>query len=244
VNPPTGTDSTNDVALVLEGAVATITLDRRGTRNALNPAFAREIVKAFDEAEARKARVVVLRSGGPVFCAGVDLGDPMRLGEDSPELLVAGALQRSPLLVVTVIDGPVLAGGLILAALSPVVIASERAEFWLPERTIGLFPGRVLAFLEQVVPPRQAFWLGLIEQRIGADAATGLGLVSEIASSADIDARAHDLAAGLAASAPGFAEAARAAWALRFTGAEHRARRAELDVLLRENVAMQSTELQ
>jgi len=226
------------VALAVDGPVATLTLDRPEKRNALNGAFAREIADAMDRAADGGARILVIRSSGTVFCAGVDVSEPIRLDDESPELVVARAILGSPLLIVTVIEGPALAGGLIIAALSPVVVAGEDASFWLPERSMGLFPGRVLAFLEEVMPSRHAFWLGLTEARIDAERAMALGLVSDIARG-DVDRHVASLASQLADQGDGFLTAARDAWAARFESSAHLQRREVLDRVLARNLGRQ-----
>ena len=62
------------VDLSTTGGVATLTLDRLEKRNALNLEFATDIARALDEAAA-SASILVLRSSGPVFSAGVDLSE-------------------------------------------------------------------------------------------------------------------------------------------------------------------------
>lgn len=222
------------VDLSTTGGVATLTLDRLEKRNALNLEFATDIARALDEAAA-SASILVLRSSGPVFSAGVDLSEPMRLDASSPELVIADALLGTPLFVITVVEGPALAGGLIIAAVSPIVVASRDARFWLPERKIGVFPGRVLAFLEQVLPPRQAFWYGVTEQHITADEAVTLGLAS--VATTDVEAEVTRLTGELRDADPAFLRAARDGWRTRFTTREHHTRRRVLDDLLTANVA-------
>lgn len=227
----------NDVRLEIADGVATVTLAREHRRNALDARFAAELRDALATARAQGARTAVLRSSIPVFSAGVDLSEPIRQDPDSPDLVVAAALLDHAPYVVMAVEGPTLAGGLLFAALSPIVVAGAQAEFWLPERSIGLFPGRVLAYLEQVVPPRSAHWLGVTEQRIGADDAQNLGLVSVVVPTGEAAARAQTLAASLAAAPPGFIDAAREAWRARFRTPAFEARRGELDAMLATNLA-------
>lgn len=109
-------------------------------------------VAALAEARERGTQSLVLRSAGPVFCSGVNRTEPMPLDAGSPELVVVDAQLESGMLVVTVAEGPALAGGLVVAAISTVTIASDHAL----TRSIWVFPARVLAYLEEVVPARQA----------------------------------------------------------------------------------------
>jgi enoyl-CoA hydratase/carnithine racemase len=226
----------DDVRMTVDRRVATITLARAARRNALDSAFAQAIAAAFHDAEEVGATVGVVHSSERVFSAGVDLSEPMRLGPDSPELVVAGTLCTTRLLTVTVVEGPALAGGLMIAALSPWVIASAGAEFWLPERELGIFPSRVLAYLEMVVPARHAFRLSVTQEHIGADEARALGLVTEVVPAGAGLEHAQQLARGLADTSPGYRDSARDSWQARFAGAAFESRRAELDALLARDI--------
>ncbi|MFD0560054.1 enoyl-CoA hydratase/carnithine racemase [Stackebrandtia endophytica] len=226
---------TGQVELSLTGRVATITLNRPHRRNALSLDFATDIVNALTEAADADASIAVLRSSFSVFSAGVDLSEPIRLDESSPELLIAEALSTTHLFVITVIEGPALAAALIIAALSPVVMVSPEARFWLPERGIGIFPGRVLAFLEHVMPPRQAFWHSVTEDHIDAATAVQLGLASTMV--ADVEGALARLTGELVEADPAFLSAARDGWRGRFTTPEHQARRRLLDGLLEANLS-------
>jgi len=226
---------TGQVNLSLTGRVATMTLNRPEKRNAVNLEFATAIADALTEAADASASIAVLRSSASVFSAGVDLSEPIRLDETSPELVIADALLTTPLFVITVVEGPSLAAGLIFAAVSPLVVVSPQARFWLPERGIGMFPGRVLAFLDQVMPPRQAFWYSLTEEHIDAPTAVRLGLASTIAD--DVDNALAKLTAELIGTRPGFLSAARDAWRCRFTTPEHAVHQQRLDDLLKANMA-------
>ncbi len=226
-----------DVLFEVSGSVATITLARAARRNAIGSAFAARIADAFARAAGAGARITILRSAGPVFCAGVDLTEPVRLDAGSPELVVAEALLGSGLYVVTAVEGPVLAGGLLLIALSPVVIASESASLWLPERSIGIFPSRVLAYLEEIVPARRAHGLGLTEERLDARHAQELGLVTEVVGDGEMETRLAATTAELTEASPAFLAAARDTWAARFRSASFRERRDAYDRILADNLS-------
>src|SRR4029077_9866974 len=59
--------------LTLDGALASITLDRPEKRNAISTEMIEELLAALDEAEAGPARVVILTGAGKAFCSGMDL---------------------------------------------------------------------------------------------------------------------------------------------------------------------------
>jgi enoyl-CoA hydratase/carnithine racemase len=225
-----------DIRLSVDGPIATLVLQRVSKRNAVNSEFARRIADALHEAQERGARILVLRSAIPVFSAGVDLSGPIRLDSRSPELVVADALMRTGLFVVSVFEGPALAGALMFAALSPLAVAGDQATFWLPERRLGLYAGRVLAYLEETLPPRQAHWLALSEERISAPHAVTLGLVSTVLSSEKFEHDLDSLVAGLADADPAFLVAARETWLARFRSEGFLRRAAAYDAVLAQNL--------
>ena len=64
----------NTISLAIENNVATITLNRPDVRHAFNDIMISELLTALITIETDdNIRVLVLRSQGPVFCAGADL---------------------------------------------------------------------------------------------------------------------------------------------------------------------------
>src|SRR5882757_2454229 len=81
------------IRLHLDGALATVVLDRPARRNAMSPSMWAALA-AVPAALPEEIRVVLVRSEGPVFCAGLDLrmataeGVP---GETSLSTVTAGS---------------------------------------------------------------------------------------------------------------------------------------------------------
>ena len=62
-----------DILLEIDGPVRTVTLNRPAKRNALTPEMLATATHAFSGEPGPSERVAVIRSTGPVFCAGIDL---------------------------------------------------------------------------------------------------------------------------------------------------------------------------
>src|SRR4051794_27722879 len=105
-----------------QGSVATLTLNRPERRNALSRELIAALSDAIDGLAANRAvRAVVLAAVGPVFCAGMDLGEMAALGE-GPEgeaqavadakgfAQLLDALHRLPKPTVAAVQGAALAG--------------------------------------------------------------------------------------------------------------------------------------
>jgi isohexenylglutaconyl-CoA hydratase len=172
-------------------------------------------------------RVVVLRGAGGHFCAGADLKDMagarMRAmqaagtGASDPIAEVNAefgqlcvAYSRSPLAIVAVLEGTVMGGGFGLACVADVAIASETANFRLPETSLGVVPAQIAPFLVERLGYSQAKRLAVTGGRLDAAAALRLGLVHEVAASDAVDGALNKVLADILACAPGALAATKA----------------------------------
>lgn len=197
-----------DVRLEVEAAVATITLDRPGRKNALDLGAVRQLTAALLAVDGDPAvRVAVLTGANGDFCAGADLG---ALDRDVPPLQrmnevnrAAETLQRVRVPVVARVDGDAVGMGMNLALACDLVVASERSRFsqifsrrglsvdfggsWLLPRMVGLHRAKELCLLGEVLTAGQMAELGLLNHVVPVEA---------------LDAEVHDLTARLAAGPP------------------------------------------
>lgn len=128
-----------------EGHLAWCTIDRPSSRNALSAAMYFGIKRAVQIVNARNEPTALLITGvGDVFAPGGELRgqveDPNpvleQLGTD--EILPFEAVRNSAAPVVSAVNGICQGGGLIVAMLSDVAVASERATFRAPELLRGI----------------------------------------------------------------------------------------------------------
>jgi 2-(1,2-epoxy-1,2-dihydrophenyl)acetyl-CoA isomerase len=202
-------------------AVGTIVIDRRERLNALDVATARDLRRAaLRLARDAAVRVVVLRGAGGAFCSGADLryvragGSDVELGYLTPEgrPRVAGhgevmrqileylhatisELRRAPKPVVAAVDGMAAAGGFGLAMACDLVVCSSRATFeWAYPKT-GLTGAESATFLlPRLLGLRRALDLVLLNPRLDAEQALGLGLVTAVHPAARFEAEVEVLA--------------------------------------------------
>jgi len=197
------------VDYAVEDGVAHITLNRPQSLNALSKQLGRDISQAFDEAEADPAvKAVLLAGNGKSFCAGADLKDPeTHSAVDIVGQLVsqrggtsdvaAGACTKP---VVAAVQGWSVGAGVEMVLAADVTIGDETAKFFLPQVSLGILPGAGgVARLVRAVGPEWASRMVLLGQKVDAETAAKIGLISEItAAGAHID-RATEVAVGLAA---------------------------------------------
>lgn len=199
------------IAIMDDGAVRTVTVNRPDKLNALNRATLEALDTAFAEAAADPAvRVVVLTGAGPkAFVAGADIAEMNGLsavqGRDF-SLLGQGLMrriERMPKPVIGKINGFALGGGLELAMACHLRVAAETAKLGQPEVNLGLIPGfggsqRLLRLCGRAA----ALELCLLGTPITAARAAQLGIVNEVVPAAELDARVQTIASQLASAAP------------------------------------------
>ncbi|MFH6787022.1 MULTISPECIES: enoyl-CoA hydratase/isomerase family protein [Methylobacterium] len=200
------------VHLAIEGAVATLTLDRPGAGNTIDLPLARGLLAAAISCDQDPAiRCVVLTGAGRLFCGGGDLGALTEAGEALPGFLseLAGTLHMAvsrlmrmekPLLVL--VNGPAAGAGMSLALAGDVVLAARSAHFTAAYGGVGLSPdGGMSWLLPRLVGLRRAQEIILTNRRVGAEEAERIGLVTRTVDDAALAGEGAELAARLAASA-------------------------------------------
>lgn len=202
----------SDLLVALEGPVLRLTINREDRRNALNGEVLTGLLHALASASGgdSAARVVLVDSvGDKAFCAGADLAamssesTGLELHEARGGLReVVLAMRACPLPVVASVQGLCLAGGVGLAMGCDIVVAAEAASFGLPEVNLGLWPFMVSALLARHVSPKVAMDLMLSGDRISAERALEIGLISRVVPAAGLAPAVNALLAELAAKPP------------------------------------------
>jgi enoyl-CoA hydratase len=207
------------VRLQADGSVGTLLLDRPEKLNAMSPEFIEDLHAAILEIGDGEWRAVVVASaGGSAFSAGADLAsmsrmsplDARRFSARSQETMTL--LEALPMPTIAAVDGFALGGGTELALACDVRIASERAQFGLPEVTLGVMPGAGgTERLPRVVGQAAARELIFTGRRVDAAEAYRLGLVSRVVPAGDAYDVAVAVARTIAENAPLAVRAAKAA---------------------------------
>jgi len=199
-----------DLRLEVTRGVATLSINRPKSRNALALQTMAELDQALDQIKRSRARVLVIRGAGDkAFCAGGDLKEleHMRSETDAASMAhrMRSTLDRLPQLPIPVIaglNGDAFGGGAELAIACDVRIAAAHARIGFAQVTLGLIPAwGASERLAALVGRGRALHLLLGGQAIAADDALRMGLVEEVEPSATFDKRLADLATSIA-SAP------------------------------------------
>lgn len=126
-----------------------LTLTRPAALNALNAQVLDELENGIESAIAdpKVRALVVTGAGDRAFSAGADLDELSGLdGAAALAVLSRGhrlfrRIESAPKPVIAAVDGYALGGGFELALACHLIVATERAQFGLPETTLGLIPG-------------------------------------------------------------------------------------------------------
>lgn len=194
------------------GAIATITLNRPGARNALDLAMRQEMLAALDEVEADASlRVLVLTGAGEHFCAGGDVKTMRERRQTAAEGRVrvqmlnrmVERLVDFPRPTLAMVDGYAVGAGTNLALCCDLVIASDRAKFGELFNKIGLAPdGGGTWFLPRLVGLARAKELIFTGDVFDAAEAARIGLVNRVVPVAELRAVTRALAEKIASGPP------------------------------------------
>jgi enoyl-CoA hydratase len=204
------TATVSPVVTSLDGAIATITINRPDRRNAINPEVTRGIAEGLAAAEASsETRVVVLTGAGDrAFCAGGDLGGMTAEGNVAQHLQRAEVgelftqMRASRLPVVARVNGHALAGGFGLMLACDLVVAVADAELGTPEINIGLWPFMISAVIQRDLPRKVALDLMLTGRRMTAEEAARWGFVNRVVERDGLDGAIREVTEVLASKSP------------------------------------------
>jgi enoyl-CoA hydratase/carnithine racemase len=169
-----------------EGPIGWCVIDRPEARNALTPAMYFGIKRAVHLVNRDPALAALIITGtGDVFAPGGDLGGRGQPGDRVPDDIGYDVLpfltvrdSRAP--VIAAVNGICQAGGLLIAMLADIAVASERATFRVPELLRGIPDATYAAVLPAHVGVAVARDLMLTGRRFDAAAARQMGLIARV----------------------------------------------------------------
>ena len=191
--------------------VATITLNRPDSLNAFNRTMCEEMAAAWRLVKLDEAvNAVVLRAAGSrAFSAGLDVKKPYAQPDnvwnhEDPGEALSPKWQKMWKPVVCAVQGMCTAGAFYFVNESDVVICSQDATFFDSHVSAGLVCALEPIGLMRRVGLGETLRIALMgnDERVGADTALRIGLVSEVLSPDQLWARAHEIAAAIAAKPP------------------------------------------
>ncbi len=204
------------VAFERHGRIATLTLNRPDRRNSLSDPLLQDLITALTELrDDASSRVVILSGADPVFSAGADAPGINAAMSPEERRRVFGArktrfrrlfervttlLEDLEQVTIAAVSGHAVGGGWGLTLACDFRIASEEAQFWIPEVDLGVPLGvaSTTRFV-RLVGEALAKEIILGGRRYSAAEARAMGLVHQVVPRAELAKAAREYALMLAA---------------------------------------------
>jgi enoyl-CoA hydratase len=176
---------------VAEG-IATLTLNRPESRNALNLEMCNGLIDAASSASADVAvKILLVKANGPVFCAGADLKERQGMNEAQVRerrmkgFAAYAALEALPMPAIAVVEGPAVGSGCEIAGACDFIVATPAASFRTPEATRGTVGATQR--LPRILGKRLAKDMMFTGRTLTAEEAREAGLVSRLVSALELE---------------------------------------------------------
>ena len=202
------------VEVTVENRIATVTLNRPEAMNSVDPDMRALLHKTWERIRTDDDIwvAIITGAGEKAFCTGSDLKKTMPLEESfasqtfGPKISGAGRMidgldMDKPL--IAAVNGYAMGGGMELALACDIRICSENAQFALSEVKVGSIPGSGgTQRLPRAVSLSNAMLMLLTGDRVDANEAHRIGLVSKVVPQTELMEAARDIAQRIAANAP------------------------------------------
>ena len=192
--------------------VAEVWLNRPDVRNAFNDSVIAELTEAFLQlGKDNDLRAIVLGAHGKAFCAGADLNWMRAMSGYSWEENRADAQKLADMLwtldqcavpIVGRLQGDCYAGGMGLASVCDVLIASDNVTFCLSEARLGLLPGTISPYVIRAMGTQAAKRYMVTAERFSATQAHAMGMVHELCTPDTLDAKVAEMVGVLCGNGP------------------------------------------
>ena len=182
----------------VSAGVATITLNRPESRNALNLEMCSGLIDACSSACSDETiKLFLVRANGPVFCAGADLKERQGMSEAQVRerrmkgFAAYAALEVLPMPAIAVVEGPAVGSGCEIAGACDFIVATPAASFRTPEATRGTVGATQR--LPRILGKRLAKDMMFTGRTLSAEEAREAGLVSRLISLSDLDSTLEEI---------------------------------------------------
>lgn len=202
----------------VEDRTATITFNRPEKLNAISRTMEKELADAYERAETDDdVWTIVVTATGRAFCTGADVDTVRDDGKvpfdgrylsrfhewDAPQEATPPFRQMAKPIIVGV-NGICCGAGMDLVTTGDIAIASADATFFDPHVSIGLVSGREMVRIARTLPLNVAMRMAIMgrQERLGAERAYELGLITEVVEPDALPERLRELAAMVNRNAP------------------------------------------
>ena len=185
-----------------DDGTAWIRINRPDHLNAFTPEMYRDLRDAVRAADRDDTiDVLVITGVGRAFATGGDLDavhkaitgdDPLAIYEFE-DSFPFDAIRDCDKVTIAAINGYCFGSGIVISGLCDLVVASEDATFSVPEGLVGIADPLVPTALFTKIPTTQLKFLALTAERISAEEASRLGLVTRVAGTAGLEQSVQEI---------------------------------------------------
>lgn len=189
-----------------------VTLNRPEVRNAFNEVLIHELNDVFMKlSNDDRCRVIVLQAAGKSFCAGADLNWMKSMANFTNEENIADSrkmaqmlntIYRCPKPVIARVQGDAYAGGVGLAAVCDIVVASTHARFCISEAKLGLLPATISPYVIRALGEQASRRYFVTAEVFTATQAKEMGFVHELVDSEALDSKINEISQAILANGP------------------------------------------
>lgn len=172
--------------------VATLTLNRPGSRNALDREMCQGLIDLSGKISGDdQVKILFVRAKGPAFCAGADLKERQGMSAEQVRerrrkaFEAYAALEALPMPSIAVVEGPCVGSGCEIAAACDFIVATPAASFRTPEALRGTVGATQR--LARVLGKRLAKDMMFTGRVLGAEEGMAAGLVARVVSAAALE---------------------------------------------------------
>lgn len=194
------------VEQILDGAVSIAYLNQPETFNSLNKIILSELKQFIDTANIDEdVRCIAISGKGKAFCSGQNLKEALSLGNPAQGKIIQTIVEEyyNPLVkaiaeaekpVISLVNGPAVGAGAMLALICDFTLAAESAYFSQAFVNIGLIPDTGGTYwLPKLLGRQQANYLAFTGKKISASEAKNLGLVAEVFSDDEFQQKSSEI---------------------------------------------------
>jgi methylglutaconyl-CoA hydratase len=199
--------------LTVEGEdIVRITLNRPEVRNAFNEGLIAELQNIFTKLGSDdRCRVVVLQANGKTFCAGADLNWMKSMANFTKEeniadshkmALMLNTIYACPKPVIAKVQGDAYAGGVGLASVCDIVVASTQVRFCISEAKLGLLPATIAPYVIRALGEQASRRYFVTAEIFTSSHAKELGFVHELVDPEALDSKVDEICQAIVNNGP------------------------------------------
>jgi methylglutaconyl-CoA hydratase len=199
--------------LTVQGeGITHVTLNRPEVRNAFNEGLISELLEIFTKLGSDdRCRVIVLQANGKTFCAGADLNwmknmasftKEENLADSRKMALMLNTIYACPKPVIAKVQGDAYAGGVGLASVCDILVASTQVRFCISEAKLGLLPATIAPYVIRALGEQASRRYFLTAEIFTAAHAKELGFVHELVDPEALDNKVDEICQAIMSNGP------------------------------------------